>query len=162
MEKEIIESPKRHKRIRLSPDVLAKLSQAGKGIKFGGIKLTPQALKDVDLLSRSQTASIRLPESEEPELCVALEKARGRLGQIGIDVNLITTYNLPPDVVKDLVGKLSHESIPYKKGPKGLEVYGPHRDRSVDINTMVASGRISLQKNSGSLISERIEIKKSY
>lgn len=85
-----------HKEITLSPDVLAELSQKGTSIKLGGIKLTPQTLRDIDLLSRSQTASVRLPESEEPELRVALKRAKDHLGQRGIDVNLITTIQTTP------------------------------------------------------------------
>lgn len=45
----------------------------------------------------------------------------------------------------------------------GLEVYGPHPDRAVDIEALIASGRIQLQKkNNRPLIKETIIIKKIY
>lgn len=114
--------------IRLDPNVLAELSRKATSINLGGIELSSQALKDIDLISRSQTASVRLPENANSKLGGALENARSRLGQIGIDVNLITIYNLPPDIVENLSRELTKKGIPYKRGPKGLEVCGPHSD----------------------------------
>jgi len=155
---EVKKSSKQTSTVRLNPNELAELSQNARYVNLSGIELSPQALRDVDLISRSQTASVR-PEDANSELRTALEDARARLEQLGIGVNLVTIYNLPPDIVDDLAGDLTKKGIPYKRGPKGLEVYGPLKDRSVDIESMVASGRISPKEKNRPSITEQIKEK---
>ncbi len=141
--------------IRLTPEQLSGCAQLPMTIKPGGIRLDPETLRAIDVLSRSFTGSARRKQPDDK----LLRASRERIANQGLEVNLVTAYNLPPDLEAELRGKFDLAGTPYKRGVKGLEVYGPHNDRSVDVESMVRSGRINLQLNKLPIINEKIEIK---
>lgn len=127
-------------------------------IKIGGIVFDRPTLDAIDAVGRSLTGSVRRGQEEDP----LLEESRARITSNGLDVDLVTTYHLSSDEEARLVAQLEEDGIPFKRGERGLEVYGPHSDRSVDVETMLRTGRVRLDTKQESLITEEIQVKRYY
>lgn len=127
-------------------------------IKIGGIVFDRPTLDAIDAIGRSLTGSIRQDQAEDP----LLTESRSTITSKGLEVDLVTTYHLSPDVEARLTAQLEADGVPFKRGERGLEVYGPHSDRSVDVESMLRTGRVRYDSKQTPLITEEIQVKRYY
>jgi hypothetical protein len=146
-----------HLSIDFTPDQLARLSRLPINKKIGGIKLSQATFRAIDLLARSFTGSYRAEFDDE--FSEVIRNAWRTVKEQGLDIALVTTYKLPPDLEAELIQNLKSRGAFYQRGEKGLEVFGPHEDRAVGMEALLRSGRISLKENE-TLVTEKIKIMK--
>ncbi|MEN9389196.1 MAG: hypothetical protein RLY61_280 [Candidatus Parcubacteria bacterium] len=135
--------------IEIGPLALSDLIEARQPVTVGDVEFSLDTLKQIERVAAAQTGSNR-------NAGAYLGEDIATLGKEGIQVELKTTYLLPPGLLDDLMQELQQVGTPVKRGEKGLEVWGPHSDRAVEAARQMLAGRMSFQPNQ---ITETIVLK---